>query len=224
MLLGKRPAEKLTGAADGGSCHTSRTLCLYTKFVVGWNAGGGQLGLGPDLVGQQFGPVHELGRSQALMRAVLRDESLGPRAWLSCKRGSLVAIGMLKKRVTAEVHYPPMVAGIVTKRDNLTAPGLSIPQAATRSRHPSTLERLARAVGLVSTSLCGRVANASLQPVEEVAFALEAVGRNCLNRLVLSYGDKLRDVLREARVKPSYGSVAELGSLLGAVLSCQQQA
>lgn len=96
--------------------------------------------------------------------------------------------------------------------------------AATRSRHPSTLERLARAVGLVSTSLCGRVANASLQPVEEVAFALEAVGRNCLNRLVLSYGDKLRDVLREARVKPSYGSVAELGSLLGAVLSCQQQA
>ncbi len=97
-------------------------------------------------------------------------------------------------------------------------------QAATRSRHPSTLEHLARAVGLVSTSLCGRVANASLQPVEEVAFALEAVGRNCLNRLVLSYGDKLRDVLREARAKPSYGSVAELGALLGAVLSCQQQA
>ncbi|GFR40748.1 hypothetical protein Agub_g1358, partial [Astrephomene gubernaculifera] len=91
---------------------------------------------------------------------------------------------------------------------------------ATRSRHVSKLERLARHLGLVSTAITGRITNVTLQPVEEVAFALEAVARNCVNRLALSYGDKLREcVLREARVKPAYGSMADLAALLTSMLA-----
>ncbi|KXZ57024.1 hypothetical protein GPECTOR_1g925 [Gonium pectorale] len=95
--------------------------------------------------------------------------------------------------------------------------------AAARSRHASALERLARSVGLVSTTISGRVTNVTLQPVEEVAFALETAARNCVNRLALAYGDKLRDcMLREARVKPPYGSMADLSAALTAILACQQ--
>ncbi|PNH06060.1 hypothetical protein TSOC_007626 [Tetrabaena socialis] len=90
---------------------------------------------------------------------------------------------------------------------------------ATRSRHASPLERLARQVGLVSTAIAGRVTNVTLQPVEEVAFALEAVARNCVNRLAAVYGSKLRDcVLREARAKPACGSVTDLAAVLTSVL------
>ncbi|KAG2433562.1 hypothetical protein HYH02_012679 [Chlamydomonas schloesseri] len=91
---------------------------------------------------------------------------------------------------------------------------------ATRSRHSSTLERLARQVGLMSTSISGRVTNVTLQPVDEVAFALEGMAHNAINRLALAYGDKLKEcVLREARTKPAYGSPTELAALLTFVLA-----
>ncbi|GLC39723.1 hypothetical protein PLESTB_000439100 [Pleodorina starrii] len=90
---------------------------------------------------------------------------------------------------------------------------------ATRSRQTSSLERLARHVGLVSTAIAGRVTNVTLQPVEEVAFALEAAARNTMHRLAIAYGDKLREcVQREARAKPAYGTAADLATLLTSML------
>jgi nucleoporin NDC1 len=93
-------------------------------------------------------------------------------------------------------------------------------QTATRSRQTSPLERLARQLGLVNATITGRVTNVTLQPVEEVSFALEAAARNAVARLASVYGDKLREcVLREARAKPAYGTPADLASLLTSMMS-----
>lgn len=100
-------------------------------------------------------------------------------------------------------------------------------QVAAFARQPSALERLARHAGLVGSGLAGRTTNITLQPVEEVAFALEAAARNCLNRLALAYGEQLRGVLAaaagggQAAFKAPHGSPTELAALLGAVLACQ---
>lgn len=101
---------------------------------------------------------------------------------------------------------------------------------AARARQSSSLELLARKVGLVPTGSSASAAAARAaagagsevcrQPVEDVAFALEGAARACLNRLAMAYGDKLRDVLRDARAKPAHGSPAELAGLLSAVLAC----
>ncbi|KAG2498083.1 hypothetical protein HYH03_003841 [Edaphochlamys debaryana] len=97
--------------------------------------------------------------------------------------------------------------------------------AATRSRQLGALERGARQLGLVGGFVAGRITNVTLQPAEEVAFAVEGVARNAVNRLALAYGDRLREAfVREAPpTKPPYGSPSELASLLTSVLACQQQ-
>lgn len=71
----------------------------------------------------------------------------------------------------------------------------------------------------MSNPIEGRVTNVTLQPVEEVAFALEGVARNAMHRMAISYGHKLRDcVLQEARSRPVYGTIADLAGLLATML------
>ncbi len=87
-------------------------------------------------------------------------------------------------------------------------------QVSSRPRHVRGLERLARWLALVRPGERGRVTNLSLQPVEDVAFALELVARNAVNRLAGAFGERLVGCLRDARSKPAYGSVAALTELL----------
>ncbi|GIL51712.1 hypothetical protein Vafri_7648 [Volvox africanus] len=68
--------------------------------------------------------------------------------------------------------------------------------------------------------IVGHLDNVMLQPVEEVAFAVEVAARNAVNRLAVAYGDRLREcVQRVERANLAYGSKSDLESLLATMLT-----
>ncbi len=56
--------------------------------------------------------------------------------------------------------------------------------------------------------------------VEHTAFAMEDLARSCLYRVTTAFGPSLRGTaMKDMRLKPAYGSPADMSTLLAGVLS-----
>ena len=57
---------------------------------------------------------------------------------------------------------------------------------------------------------------------ELISFALEDLARGCLYRVVLTFGPSVKEVLKDAKQKPAFGSAADVTSLLLGMLELKE--
>jgi len=70
--------------------------------------------------------------------------------------------------------------------------------------------------------LLGGPPHPSLQQVEHLASALEDTARGATYRVINAFGSSLKNSMREAKMKPAYGTPTDLNTLLAAFLAYQE--
>ena len=55
-----------------------------------------------------------------------------------------------------------------------------------------------------------------------MSFALEDLARSCTYRVVLAFGPSIKGVLKDAKQKPAFGSVAAVSDLLLGMLELKE--